>query len=79
MRVVPFLFKKKEEEKQKIKVRWEPIGWRHVHQLVSAYIASSSSPTLLKMRDNPLSHASRFTAKLARVFQLKKKQKNKMM
>jgi hypothetical protein len=55
-------------KKTKKKIRWELMSWRHVSKGSSS---SSSVKTLLKMRDNPLSHASRFTAKLARLFNWK--------
>lgn len=45
---------------KKKKVQWELIG-REEH---GAMLCSSSFNCYLKMRDNPLSHASRFTAKL---------------
>jgi hypothetical protein len=66
--VLLFFFVAMKRKKTKKKIRWELMSWRHVSKGSSS---SSSVKTLLKMRDNPLSHASRFTAKLARLFNWK--------
>ena len=53
---------------KKKKTKKKPMGTGELAPCIQGFVFFFVCKTLLKMRDNPLSHASRFTAKLARLF-----------